>query len=80
MINSQLTRSRNGDGAYSIDMGRCPTYYEQWSYAAEEMCPTGVGSGDTSPFIAAHTSGDTSQSTLRNFSVAFHLQHQVFLL
>ena len=33
------------------------------------MCPTGVGSGDTTPLIA-HTAGDRSQSTVRNFSVA----------
>ena len=31
------------------------------------MCPTGVGSVDTTLLIAAHTAGDTSQSTLRNF-------------
>ena len=41
-----------------------------WSSAAEEMYPTGVGSGDTTLLVAAHNAGDTSQSTLRNFSVA----------
>ena len=31
------------------------------------MCPTGVESGETSLLNAAHTAGDTSQSTLRYF-------------
>ena len=34
------------------------------------MSPTGVGSGETTLLSAAHTAGDTSQSTQRNFSVA----------
>ena len=34
------------------------------------MYPTGVGSGDTTLLIAAHTAGDTSQSTPRNLPVA----------
>ena len=31
------------------------------------MCPTGVGPGDTILLVIAHTAGETSQHTLRNF-------------
>ena len=44
--------------------------FNSWSYAAEELYPTAVGSGDSYLLIAAHTAGDTSQCTPRNFSVA----------
>ena len=50
-------------------MGNRENTLNIWNYAAEEMCPTGVGSGDTTLLNAAHTAGDTSQSTLRNFAV-----------
>ena len=50
-----------------------------WNYAAEEMCPTGTGSGDTTLLIAAHTAADTSQSSLRHSQsrAQFLFQHSV---
>ena len=33
------------------------------------MHPTGVGSGEATQLVTLHTAGDTSQSTLRKFSV-----------
>ena len=48
----------------------CKILLNSWSYAVPEMRPTGVGSGETTLLIGAHTTGDTSQSTLRNVSVA----------
>ena len=50
-----------------------------WNCAAEEMYPTGVGSGDTTPLVAADTARDTSQSTLRNFTVAGAVSSSTFV-
>ena len=36
-----------------------------WSCSAEQVYPTGVGSGETTVLVTRHTSGNTSESTLR---------------
>ena len=51
-------------------MGGRAKYVELLELRCRKMHPIGVASGDTSLLVAAHTAGDTSQSTLRNFSVA----------
>ena len=40
----------------------------RWSCVAEEMFPTGVGSGDTTLLIASHTAGDIGRE--RSFCVS----------
>ena len=60
-----------------METARIPSQWEDaqntwnsWSYAAEEMYATGVGSGETTLLVTAHTAGNTSQSIVQNFSVA----------
>ena len=59
--NPQLRSSGIGDSAHSIFLGK--RALNSWSPAESS---TGVGSGDTTPLMAAHTAGDSSQSTLQH--------------
>ena len=57
-----------------METARVPSLWEDaqncvrsCAYAAEEMRTTGVGSGNTTLILAAHTAGDTPQFTPRKF-------------
>ena len=52
-----------------MEAARIQSLWEDAQNIAEEMYPTSVGSGETTPLVAAHTAGYTWQSTLRTFSV-----------